>query len=174
MYYRRAEKEWTKGELKRYILSLKGSAKNQTPNLLFIYWPRTFVWGFWYNIVNDIKGGASMGYSDIKEMLKDARNLATGANDLQLLSKLLEIQAVVFDLYDENRELRLQLEEVERNNQIGSELEYKEESYFRNGEGPYCTRCWDVDNKLVRKKATTIGMEMRQGKYKCLNCKQIS
>ncbi len=55
-----------------------------------------------------------MGYSDIKEMLKDARNLATGANDLQLLSKLLEIQAVVFDLYDENRELRLQLEEVEK------------------------------------------------------------
>jgi len=115
-----------------------------------------------------------MGYSDIKEMLKDARNIATGANDLQLLSKLLEIQAAVYDLYDENRELRIQLEEAERNDQIGSELEYKEESYFRKGEGPYCTRCWDVDNKLVRKKVTTIGMETRQGKYKCLNCKQIS
>ena len=31
MYYRQAEKEWTKGELKRYILSLKGSAKKQAP-----------------------------------------------------------------------------------------------------------------------------------------------
>ncbi len=44
-----------------------------------------------------------MGYSDLKEFLIDSKNLATGANDLQLKSKLLDIQRLVFDLQEENR-----------------------------------------------------------------------
>ncbi|EHU4981309.1 hypothetical protein C6809_RS12320, partial [Enterococcus faecalis] len=47
-----------------------------------------------------------MGYSDIKEMFIDAKNLASGANDLQLKSILLDIQGKVYELQEENRELR--------------------------------------------------------------------
>ena len=82
MFYRQAEKEWTKGELKRYILSLKGSAKKQTPNpsLLFIYPAHLCgVFGIIYT-----KGGAIL--INLKEKL------------VVLLPKFSEL--VNFDWYD--------------------------------------------------------------------------
>lgn len=115
-----------------------------------------------------------MGYGDLKELFKDAKNFAEGANNLQLKNHLLEIQNRMYELADENRNLRLQLEEEKRNKDIASELEYRENSYFLKDKGPYCTNCWDVKKNLVRKFETKIGFEMRQGEYKCPNCKTIA
>lgn len=113
------------------------------------------------------------GFGDIKELLQDAKNLATGGNDLQLKSKLLEIQTNMYELLEENKELRLALEEEKRNKEISIQIVHKDNAYFYKEDGPYCTRCWDVDKRLVRINKTQIGMEMRQGNYKCPNCKVI-
>lgn len=55
-----------------------------------------------------------MAYPDLKNMLKDARNFAKGANDIQTVNILKDIHLGVYDLLDENRELRLELEELKR------------------------------------------------------------
>lgn len=110
-----------------------------------------------------------MGYGDLKELLKDAKNFATGANDLQLKGVLLDIQDAVYELQDENRELRLKVEELENNNILGSEIEFKSGAYYRNEDGPFCTKCWDVDNKLVR--LSTLPRDFgRMGTHTCANC----
>lgn len=110
-----------------------------------------------------------MGYSDLKELLVDARNLAEGAHDLQLKEKLLDIQGLIYDLQDENRELRLKIEEMENNQFVSSEIEYKDDAYYRNDEGPYCTNCWDVKQKLIRLSKLSSSFS-RIGTHKCPNC----
>ncbi|MDT2734074.1 hypothetical protein P7H24_06220 [Enterococcus thailandicus] len=90
-----------------------------------------------------------MVYSDLKEMFTDAKNLATGANDLQLKSVLLDIQGAVYDLQEENRDLRLKIHELENNNILEGELEYRNGVYTK-GNDVFCAVCWDSSKKLIR------------------------
>ncbi|MFC6464968.1 hypothetical protein ACFP65_08300 [Marinilactibacillus sp. GCM10026970] len=110
-----------------------------------------------------------MGYSDLKELLIDARGFAEGANDINLKAKLLDIQGAVYELQDENRELRLKNEELQNNKITASELEVRENHYYLNNQGPYCTKCWDTDSILVRVLKTPIPLR-RLGDYRCPSC----
>lgn len=91
-----------------------------------------------------------MGYTDIKELLKDARDIASGANDLQLKGLLLDIQGMVYDLQDENRELREE-NHMLKNNVINEDELIKTGSFWMKADKPYfyCPSCWGSSNKLV-------------------------
>lgn len=90
-----------------------------------------------------------MGYSDWKELIKDAKNLATGANDLQLKSVLLDLQDAMFNLSSENFDLRNRINELENQQISESELEYKGSVYYRKKDNRYfCGKCWDADKIL--------------------------
>lgn len=91
-----------------------------------------------------------MGYTDIKELLKDAKNIATGANELQLKSLLLDIQDKVYDLQDENRDLREENHSLKNEKILESEL-YKEGMVWRRAgnEYRYCPKCYGKDDKLI-------------------------
>ncbi|MBM9831612.1 hypothetical protein [Enterococcus faecalis] len=91
-----------------------------------------------------------MGYSDIKEMFIDAKNLASGANDLQLKSILLDIQGKVYELQEENRTLRNQINVLQQADIIKSSLIWSGNVYYYHGVGPYCTNCADDESKLIR------------------------
>ena len=91
-----------------------------------------------------------MGYSDIKEMFKDAKNLATGANDLQLKSVLLDIQGAVYELQEENRDLRNEIHDLKNEKISESELVFISGIYQRKSDGrEFCAICWDKDHKLI-------------------------
>ena len=113
-----------------------------------------------------------MSYSDIKELLKDAKNFAAGANDLQLKSILLDIQDKIFELQEENRELKIELHDLKNKNILESELEYRNNAYFKenNEEIPYCSRCYDVDKKLVIMESWAPYSSPNY-EYKCPQCK---
>lgn len=112
-------------------------------------------------------------YEDIKSLMKDMRNIAEGANDHQLLSLMLELQTNIYDLQDENRDLRLKNEEMQRNIHLNNNLEKKDNHYYLGEKGPYCTNCWDKDNKLIYVLDTPKSM-MRLGNYRCPNCEAIA
>lgn len=109
-----------------------------------------------------------MSYADIKELLKDAKNLATGANDLQLKGKLLDIQDQVYELQEENRNLRLENEELKNAKILESDLEFHDGYYTRKSDGRnFCAKCWDDNKKLI---STT---EADLGEY-CPVCKSFN
>ncbi|MDZ5758074.1 hypothetical protein RAK27_05325 [Carnobacterium maltaromaticum] len=111
-----------------------------------------------------------MVYSDIKELLTDAKNFATGANDLQLKGILLEIQDEVFNLQEENKLLREKNNELKNATIIDAELEYHEGVYLR-GNDIYCSVCWDTDKKLIRvRKVGDTGKGSTM--YRCDLCNQ--
>lgn len=83
-----------------------------------------------------------MDYSNIKEMLKDARNFASGANDQKTVSLLKDIQLEIYDLLEENRELKLENKELKNKKIKKDRLEFIDNAYYIDNEGPYCTKCW--------------------------------
>lgn len=106
-----------------------------------------------------------MGYTDIKELLKDARDIASGANDLQLKGLLLDIQGMVYDLQDENRELREENHTL-KNNIINEDELIKVGSFWKKVDKPYyyCPSCWGSNNKLVVCNDIKIGVIKNGGK----------
>jgi len=92
-----------------------------------------------------------MGTIDnIKLLVSTAKRL----KDPELMAHVLDVQTSVLELKD-------RLERAEKENKtLKQQLEIKESIFHKSGlyftknneevDGPFCTRCWDVDNKLVR------------------------
>lgn len=102
------------------------------------------------------------------------------------ISKLLEIirdpdlKIKINDLYgeniklkEENYTLRKRLDELEERVNVKSRLVHEGNHYFLTEgdkrQGPYCTKCWDSDNKLIRlhKGGHHNGLQY----FSCPNCK---
>lgn len=85
----------------------------------------------------------------IGKILQEAGKIEQYQQILETQEKLLEMQKKIIDLENENQKLKEQLD-------IKDNLIYKEELYWlKNGsyeDGPFCSRCWDVNKKLVRAK----------------------
>jgi len=88
--------------------------------------------------------------------------------DLKSIGKVLQ-EAGKIDLYQKIREIQEKLSEYqkkiqnleEENKELKEKLKIKENLIFENNvywlkrengnkDGPFCTRCWDKDNKLIR------------------------
>ncbi|BBE26733.1 hypothetical protein RIU76_06705 [Latilactobacillus sakei subsp. sakei] len=112
-----------------------------------------------------------MGYSDIKEAFDDARDFATGANNLQLKRILLEIQSMVYDLQEENRELRIENHDL-RNKEIVKSKLYMEGPMWRceGDDYKYCPKCYGESEKLIPCNFTEA--MIGQG-YSCPVCKSF-
>ena len=82
-------------------------------------------------------------------------NLAKEAGKVELREKIVELVGQLNEVVADNSELRRRIEDLETRAQIKSSLQFRRFSYW-TGEsdseenGPYCTKCWDVDGKLVR------------------------
>lgn len=111
-------------------------------------------------------------YSDIKELLNDAKNIASGANDLQLKSLLLDIQQELMELFDENRNLREKIIELEKDNTLESNLEFHGNVYYNvSNKRFYCTSCWDSDKVLSSAIDVTPTKHLYKG-FWCERCKR--
>lgn len=111
-----------------------------------------------------------MAYPDLKNMLKDARNFATGANDIQTVNILKDIHLGVYDLLDENRELRLELEELKRTRKKTEGIKKIGDFYYiPKDNDPICSKCWEVDQIIVH--ALEVG---EWETFTCPNCQTNS
>lgn len=109
-----------------------------------------------------------ISYNDIRKLLLDARELATGAKDIRLTSKLIDIQGVLYDLLEENKELKDQINQLENNKALEKRLT-KVGRFWKDPEAEYlyCPKCY-ANGKLVVCDPiddTTIG-----DVYECPNC----
>lgn len=113
-----------------------------------------------------------MGYSDkFNKML----GLVTGSNDPELLKSVIEVQQEVSKLEEENRQLRQENHELRNEKILEGDLIYTNSAYQKvsklgNEEIHYCSKCYDVDKKLV-----VLRKEIRPYTsyftFSCPNCK---
>lgn len=103
------------------------------------------------------------------EALKDGISVAQKADNLQLVRDLLEAQQQIFDLVNENNQLK---EEIKRLNEVGDieeNIERHKDAYItlKNASEKliYCSCCWDTKKVLIQ------GQIVNTGKYQCPSCK---
>lgn len=100
---------------------------------------------------------------DAISILKDVTAIASRVKDIDLNTKIMLLQGEMYSLLEENRNLRLELEEMKRVEQLSNSLIYKDNMYYKPGDkNPYCSRCWDDERKLIRMQNTGI--------YTCPKC----
>jgi len=105
------------------------------------------------------------------DMLKQAAKWANTAGNHELYTKILEAQLMASELLEENQKLKGELQKRDELDRQRNAIELRENFYFPKNEvaPPYCTRCWDVEKKLVTCHSSGVieGFE----RAVCPNCK---
>lgn len=98
----------------------------------------------------------------ILELIKDP--------DLKL--KINELYGENIKLKEENHELKKKIEQLEEVKELSSKLLHEDNHYFivdgDKKDGPYCTKCWDANRKLIRLHKGDFNYGEQY--YRCPNC----
>jgi len=90
----------------------------------------------------------------VLETAKDVVQIVQKIDNIELYKQILELQSEAIKIVEENLALRDQVRELEDKLRIKDKLTYELGCYWiatsDGREGPFCTHCWDRDNKLVR------------------------
>lgn len=93
--------------------------------------------------------------------------------DPDLKIKINDLYGENIKLKEENYELKKKLDKLAEESEIQSKLVHENNHYFvktENGnDGPYCTKCWDSEHKLVRIHTGNSSHGVQY--YTCPNCK---
>ncbi len=103
----------------------------------------------------------------VLETIKDAVKLAQKLGNVEIAQALIDAQQAALDLMGENQSLRDEVARLNEALELQGTVKYDDGAYWtENGDrdGPFCTKCWDVDQKLVRMKHTHTEW------FHCPNC----
>lgn len=86
----------------------------------------------------------------ILETLKDFVTVVQKADNIDLMKGLLEVQTQTDALLEES--LRVKAENAQLREQLATRdrLQFKRNAYWMDDAGPFCSKCWDSEAKLVR------------------------
>lgn len=102
---------------------------------------------------------------NLYEGIKDAAKVLQQADNVELYSKLIDLSREALEVTEENKRLKKEIDDYKKAKDIEDRLVFRDNAYYLNEEGPYCSVCWDKDKKLVR-------MHYVSGtRYDCCVCK---
>jgi hypothetical protein len=96
------------------------------------------------------------------EILKDAYQCAKKGNQADLVEKLMDARQAMLDLVEEKANIEIELNSarekiagLEKQLALVATIKFEHDAYWCERldgtlEGPYSTRCWDKEKKLVR------------------------
>src|SRR5699024_2102859 len=91
---------------------------------------------------------------DIIKGIKEVADVVRKADNIDLYRQILDLQKEALDLVEENNNLRKEITKMKEDKDIHDSLIVKDNFYFKevdeSAEGPFCTACWDQNNKLIR------------------------
>ncbi|HSL22953.1 MAG TPA: hypothetical protein VK886_15580 [Vicinamibacterales bacterium] len=84
------------------------------------------------------------------DTVKDVALLVQKLDNMDLLKRMVELQEQVFELVNENREIREQNRVLSEKLMTREQMSFRKNSYWRGEEGPFCSRCFDAEGLAVR------------------------
>lgn len=106
-----------------------------------------------------------MGWYDA---IKDGIAVAQKADNLPLVKDSLDAKQQIFELINENQQLKDEIEKMKAVEDISEKIERHDDAYVTLSDDPdkriYCSCCWDTKKMLVQ------GQKMSLGQYKCPSC----
>lgn len=110
-----------------------------------------------------------MGYSDLSQLFKDIGAHVKKIKDIDLTNDVLDLQGKMIELFTENQELKQKLADLQENDELAKNIVFQDGAYYNKetGEGPFCSSCWESNNKLIHLIRHVHGIELSQ----CPQCK---
>lgn len=106
------------------------------------------------------------------EAIKDGVSAAQKADNLPLVKDLLEAQQQIFDLINENNELKEEIRKLKGIVELEENIERHKDAYITLKDDSdkliYCSCCWDTRRMLVQGQITSTGQ------YQCPACKTMA
>lgn len=119
----------------------------------------------------DVVGGIS---SAIKLVVK-AKELADKLKNLEMKGLVVDLQSQLLDLKEQIialREENHRLSEEMKKKDPPPELTVKNGAYFNaEGDGPFCTGCYDADRTLMRLAENAPVFQLHHGLWRCPKCR---
>ena len=123
-----------------------------------------------------IVGAAIKTVQKLREVAQKVRDAPTQNLIADLTMTLADLKLQIADLQETNLRLQGEIKSLKEQSSFRDKLEIRGSLYYfkvpeqNRPLGPYCTRCYDVEQKLVL--ATPVPDEFRVfGKFTCPNCK---
>jgi len=107
----------------------------------------------------------------ILETVKDVATLVQKAGNIELYQKISELQVQIMSVLEENHSIKSQVRDLTKRLEFQGTLEFRGNMYFREladgtEDGPFCSRCWDVEHTAVRLQS------LRDGTKFCPGCQR--
>lgn len=110
---------------------------------------------------------------EILAALQGVLTLAQGINNTKLTQEIINLQQSILkvvtennDLVKENIKLQTEIDLLKKDAEIKGKKLFKDGAYWIDNDGPFCTRCFDDESKLIRGRCYTHRNQMY-----CPNCK---
>ena len=110
----------------------------------------------------------------IIENAKDAVKLVQKIDNIELYRKILDLQSEAIELIEESKLKDEKIAKLKKALKVKGKMICKDSAYYLTNDkggiidGPFCTKCFDVDQDCIRIVAHTT-----HGEVKCLKCKVI-
>lgn len=98
------------------------------------------------------------GHSEIMDLVKKGATL-------EVQEKILELREATLRAQEENLELKAKVALLEEKLQLRNNVVWKKPSYWVDKDGPFCQKCYDSEQKLIRLQDGTNDC------WSCLECK---
>lgn len=89
--------------------------------------------------------------------------------DPDLKIKINDLYSENLKLKEDNFRLKKEIGDFRKNEETSRKLRFENNHYFIGSVGPYCTKCWDSDYKLIRIHKGSLFNGLQS--YSCPNCK---
>lgn len=103
----------------------------------------------------------------IMDTIQAASSIISGIENGEIRIKLTEVINECYNLSMENIKLKDEIKDLKDKLETKESLKFKDGAYWtKDGDGPFCSSCWDSDQKLIRTHKKPHILEMI-----CPNCK---
>lgn len=111
-----------------------------------------------------------MMINDLSSGIKNAADIVKKADNFELYSMLLDLQAKALELQEENQDLRNQLNERSRVDVLRTKIIRHKQPFITMQDDEvgiyYCAHCWDCKEKLIQ-----LNTYPRSAEFVCPECK---
>lgn len=106
--------------------------------------------------------------------LKTVYKVFNEAGKIDLYEKIIEMNTKFIEIQEDNQSLRSEIKKLKNISKINKNLELRINFYWLKNKdsienGPYCTRCWDKNNDLIR--IPTYQNQHEYHYFECPECK---
>jgi regulator of replication initiation timing len=107
---------------------------------------------------------------EISAALSTVKLLIREANTLETKERARELQEQLLELWEEHAALKQEAEGLRTALKTKGELQYDDNAYWLSAsrtakDGPFCPRCWEVDQRMLRM------IDYHNGFFQCPQCK---